>query len=225
MIETTTSWRSAYPGSSIGVLVMQGVTNPQQHLQLDEKKKDLEETLRAKFSSYDRATLKAIPVLDSYTAYYKQFNKTYHVQHQLESLVFKNKRIPKVAALVEAMFMAELKNLLLTAGHDLNAMELPLRIDVANGTESYIRMNGEKQMMKPGDMMIADLNGIVSCIIYGPDSRTRIRPETSRVVFTVYAPPGIEKSDVYHHLEDIQKYVEVIAPEASVEIVEIVGTD
>ena len=161
----------------------------------------------------------------SYRDYYKQFNKTYHVQHQLESLVFKDRDIPKVAALVEAMFMAELKNLLLTAGHDLNAIEPPLRIDVAKGTESYIRMNGEEQTLKAGDMMISDANGIVSCIIYGPDRRTRIRPDTDRVVFTVYAPPGIEERDVSRHLEDIRENVTVIAPGASVELLETFGTD
>lgn len=225
MIEMTSSWKSEYPGSSIGVLAMNGVINPQHHPQLDEKKKDLEDTLRAQYSSYDRTSLRAIPVLASYRDYYKQFNKTYHVQHQLETVVFKNRHIPKVAALVEAMFMAELKNLLLTAGHDLNAIEPPLRIDVAKGSESYIRMNGEEQTPKAGDMMISDAVGIVSCIIYGPDRRTRIRPETDRVVFTVYAPPGIEEQAVNRHLEDIRENVTVIAPGASVELLETFGTD
>jgi DNA/RNA-binding domain of Phe-tRNA-synthetase-like protein len=224
MIEISPSWKSIYPDSSIGVLVMHGVENPEQHPQLDEKKKDLEDTLRAQFSSYDRTSLRSIPVLASYRDYYKQFNETYHVQHQLESLVFKNRPIPRVAALVEAMFMAELKNLLLTAGHDLNAIKLPLRIDVAEGSESYIRMNGKEQILKAGDMMIADAEGIVSCIIYGPDRRTRIRPETNRVVFTVYAPMGIEERDVTRHLEDIRENVTVITPGASVELLETFGT-
>ncbi|MEE9215867.1 MAG: phenylalanine--tRNA ligase beta subunit-related protein, partial [Anaerolineales bacterium] len=168
---------------------------------------------------------RAIPVLAAYDTYYKQFGKTYHVQHQLESVVFKNRAIPKVAALVEAMFMAELKNLMLTAGHDWNAIEEPIRIDVATGTESYIRMNGEEQTVKAGDMMIADETDIVSCIVYGPDRRTRIRPETERVVFTVYAPPGIAEKDVRLHLEDIRKNVTVIAPGATVDSIETLGTN
>ena len=225
MVEVSSAWKSAYPGASVGVLAMHEVANPQQHPLLHEKKEDLEEALRAQFSSYDRTSLKAIPVLASYGAYYKQFNKTYHVQHQLESLVFKDRHIPRVAALVEAMFMAELKNLLLTAGHDLSAIEPPLSIGVAKGTESYIRMNGEEQTVKAGDMMISDANGVVSCIIYGPDSRSRITPETERVIFTVYAPRGIEDRDVRRHLEDIQENVTVIAPGASVELLEVFGTD
>ena len=225
MVEVAPAWKSAHSGASVGVLAMYGVENPQHHPQLDEKKEDLEKALRAQFSSYDRKSLKTIPVLAAYAAYYKQFSKTYHVQHQLESLVFKNRDIPKVSTLVKAMFMAELKSLLLTAGHDLNAIGLPLRIDVAKGTESYIRMNAEEQTLKAGDMMIADATSVMSCIIYGPDRRTRIRPETKRVVFTVYAPPGIEERDVSRHLENIRENVTVITPGASVELLQTFGAD
>jgi DNA/RNA-binding domain of Phe-tRNA-synthetase-like protein len=85
-------------------------------------------------------------------------------------------------------------------------------------------MNGEEQTLKAGDMTIADKADIVSCVIYGPDRRTRIRPETERVVFTVYSPPGIAEKDVRLHLEDIRENVMVIAPEASVEVMETIGT-
>ena len=69
MIEISSSWKLAYPGASIGVLVMHGVTNPQQHSQLDGKKKDLEDMLRIQFSSYDRTSLREFPVLASYRDY------------------------------------------------------------------------------------------------------------------------------------------------------------
>ena len=225
MIEVSSAWKLAYPGATVGMLAMKGVENPHQHQELNQKKEDLERELRVQFSSDDRKSLRAIPVLAAYDTYYKQFGKTYHVQHQLESVVFKNRPIPNVASLVEAMFMAELKNQMLTAGHDWNAIEEPIRIDVATGAESYIRMNGEKQTVKAGDMMIADETNIVSCVVYGPDRRTRIRPETERVVFTVYAPAGIAEGDVRLHLEDIRENVTVIAPEASVDSIETFSTD
>jgi len=225
MIDVASAWKLAYPGATVGVLAMHGVENPQQHPDLDRKKEDLERELRVQFSSDDRRSLRAIPVLTAYNTYYKQFGKTYHVQHQLESVVFKNRQIPKVAALVEAMFMAELKNLMLTAGHDWSAIKGRIRIDVATGTESYVRMNGQEQQLKAGDMMIADETDIVSCIVYGPDRRTRIRPETERVVFTVYAPPGIAENDVRLHLEDIRENVAVIAPRSSVDSIETLCND
>jgi len=225
MFTVSETWKTTYPGAAVGILAMRGVTNPKRHTALDKRKEELENQLRTRFSSFDRAALKALPTFQAYNAYYKRFKKTYHVQLQLESVVFKGKSIPCVAALVEAMFMAELKNMLLTAGHDLEALQMPVKIDVADGSERYVRLNGQEQQLKSGDMIIADAQGILSSVIYGPDSRTRITSETRQVFFTVYAPPGIGEQTVYKHLEDIQAYVLLFAPEAEVELLKVYSTE
>lgn len=142
------AWRAAHPGAAVGVLAVRGVANPPQHPALDAAKARLEQALRERYAGLDRATLGQLPVLQAYAAYYKSFKKTYHVQHQLESVVFKGKSLPNVAALVEAMFMAELQDLLLTAGHDLSALRLPLTLDVAKGDETYTLLRGEPQTLK-----------------------------------------------------------------------------
>ena len=41
------------------------------------------------------------------------------------------------------------------------------------------------------------------------------------VLFTVYAPPGIEKSKVFLHLQDIQNYVHIITPESKIELLKV----
>jgi DNA/RNA-binding domain of Phe-tRNA-synthetase-like protein len=214
LFTTTQSWHNTYPEACAGILAMQNVTNPQSHPILDQKKEELEESLRLKFKDLDRPSLRSLPVLQAYKAYYRQFKKTYHVQLQLESLVFKKKSIPHVATLVEAMFMAELEDLLLTAGHDLGTIQRPLEIAVARGDEQYIRLNGQEQQLKAGDMFIADRQGVISSILYGPDQRTRITSQTKQVIFTVYAPPGIGITPVQRHLDRIQENVQLIAPTA-----------
>ncbi len=224
MFIVSEAWKRAYPGAAVGVLAVRNVLNPERHAALDKRKEELENQLRARFSDYDRAALKALPTIQAYNAYYKRYKKTYHVQLQLESVVFKGKPIPRVAALVEVMFVAELKNLLLTAGHDLEAVQMPVKIDVAEGSECYIRLNGEEQGLKSGDMTIADAKGVISCVLYGPDRRTRITPETRQVLFTVYAPPGIGEQAVHDHLQDIQANVLLVAPQADVELLEVYGT-
>ena len=218
MIELALSeaWKTSYPGAAIGLLAMDRVTNPAHHSALDKRKADLEQSLRLRFAGYDRAHLKAHPVLQAYSAYYRSFKKTYHVRLQLESVVFKGKPIPRVAALVEAMFMAELEHLLLTAGHDLGTVHMPITIDVSDGSERFIRMNGQEQVLKPRDMIITDAQGILSSIIYGPDRRTRISPNTRQVLFTAYAPVGIEERTVYQNLEDIRDNILLFAPQAEV---------
>ena len=221
MFEATPSWKNTYPDALAGVLVILNVTNPPHHAELERQKVELEQKLRAQFSGQDRAAIGSHPVLQAYANYYRQFKKTYHIQLQLESIVLKGKSIPGVASLVESMFMAEMQDLLLTAGHDLDSLQLPLTLDIAAGTEEYTLLRGEQQILKAGDMSIRDREGIISSIIYGPDQRTQITPETRNVVFTVYAPPGIDEQAVTEHLQHIRENVMVFAPQAHVELLKV----
>ena len=221
MFEVTSAWKSTYPDAQAGVLVMRAVSNPAHDPVLETHKAILEEQLRSQFSGQDRTALASHPILRAYAEYYRHFKKTYHIQLQLESIVLKGKSIPSVAALVEAMFMAEMKDMLLTAGHDLDTLHLPLTLDVAAGTETYTLLRGEQQILKPGDMMISDQIGVISSILYGPDLRTQITPETSNVIFTVYVPAGITGETVVEHLHHIQENVMIFAPQAQVELLKV----
>jgi len=213
--------KKVYPEALLGILAIRNVCNPNQHEELDRCKLELENNLREKYAGLDKAYLKNMEPIKTFSDYYKRFKKTYHVLLQLESIVLKNKSIPKVASLVEAMFMAELKNLLLTAGHDLDAIDLPIKLEVSSGGEKYIQLTGQEKELLPNDMMVSDLQGITSSIIYGPDKRTQIKPDTQNVLFVVYAPPGIEKSKIFQHLQDIQNYVHIIAPKSEVELLKV----
>jgi DNA/RNA-binding domain of Phe-tRNA-synthetase-like protein len=195
------------------------------HGELEKLRETVEQDLRARFFAGGKEALRTEPVMAAYRSYYKGFRKTYHVELQIESVVWKDRRIPSLSALVQAMSMAELKNGLLTAGHDLARVVPPVRIAVATGAESYVSMGGEERVPKQGDMMIADTTGIISSIIYGPDNRTAIGPDTKDLLFTVYAPAGIAIERVRSHLEDIQRFVAVAAPEAITETLETFSAD
>jgi len=221
MFEGTSAWKTAFPEAHVGVLVLRAISNPAHDPVLEKRKAALEEGLRSQFSGQERATIAGHPILQAYNEYYRRFRKTYHIQLQLESIVLKGKSIPSVAALVEAMFMAEMKDLLLTAGHDLDALHLPVRLDVATGTERYTLLREEEQVLKAGDMMISDQKGVISSIVYGPDQRTPITPDTRNVLFTVYAPPGIDEQSVLGHLQAIKENVMIFAPQAQVELLKV----
>ena len=212
MLVVTENWRRQYAGASMGLLVVENAQCSGFAEALEKQRRQLEDDLRTFFGS--KAELDSSEVLAAYSQYYKQFKKTYHVRQQLESVVFKGKSIPSVTPLVEAMFMAELKNGLLTAGHDLAQVQDPLTLDAANGEEAYVLINGKEQTLKAQDMFLKDKEGVLSSIIYGPDQRTRIVPETKNAVFTVYAPAGISRNVVEQHLEDIYSYIRLAAPPA-----------
>jgi DNA/RNA-binding domain of Phe-tRNA-synthetase-like protein len=223
MFEVTERWKNTYPEAAAGVLVMHRVENPARHAFLEDRKAALEAQLRSMFAGKDRSAIKSDPIIQAYDTYYRRFKKTYHVQLQLESIAFKGKSIPTVAALVEAMFMAEVKNLLLTAGHDLRAVQLPITLDVSSGEEHYSLLRGSEQELKEGDMMMSDGEGIISSILYGPDLRTQIHSGTQDVVYTVYAVPGIEHAKVLQHLQDIQETVMGFSPQANTEMMQVVN--
>ncbi len=223
MLAITEAWKAAYPSAHVGVLAMRNVGNPAEHAALDERRLELEDELRARWAGGDRAAIKALPVMGAYDRYYRKFKKTYHVQLQLESVALNGRPVPRVSALVESMFMAELKNLLLTAGHDLDAVKESATLDVSDGTQRYELMSGSEQQTAKGDMTISDSHGVISSIIYGPDRRTRIGPGTRSTLFTVYAPEGVGERAVREHLEDIRDNVLSVAPDGQTEVLEVVG--
>jgi DNA/RNA-binding domain of Phe-tRNA-synthetase-like protein len=210
------AWRKAYPGASIGILALDGVENPPEHPALAEHVRRVEEELRRLWAGGTRADLNQLPEFEAYRGYYRRFGKTYHVQLQLESVVLKGKPLRANGCLVLAMFAAELRNLLLTAGHDLAMVEGDVSIEVAQGGERYVGLGGRELALQPGDMHIRDEVGILSSVLYGPDDRTQIAPNTRRAIFCVYAPTGIRPEAVARHLADIASTVRLFAPQASV---------
>jgi DNA/RNA-binding domain of Phe-tRNA-synthetase-like protein len=219
MLNATNEWTRAHQGAMVGLLIVRGAANCGAHDGLQAGKGRIEADLRSRFTAPD--LIKSDPVLQAYKAYYKRFGKTYHVAGQVESVAFKGRGLPSVNGLVDAMFMAELKNRLLTAGHDLAACSLPFTVGAAAGTERFTTMRGEEKELKPGDMMISDAAGVISCIIHGPDQRTRITDLTRDAAYFVYAPAGVTEEQVRAHLADIREYVRIFSPEASADAPEI----
>ena len=71
--------------------------------------------------------------------------------------------------------------------------------------------------------MMIMIKRVISSIVYGPDQRTQITAETRNVIFTVYAPPGINEQSVAQHLQGIKENVMLFAPQAQVELFQIYG--
>ena len=222
MLVAADAWKSAFPGAVVGALVMTGVHNPERSTALEAHKRGLEESLRTRVGEAGPNGIGSDPKVQAYVDYYRGHGKTYHVKAQWESVALKGKPLPSRAALVEAMFMAELANLVLTAGHDLTAVALPVRVDVTREDDSYVLMNGTEKTVGPGDMMMVDGKGIISSVLHGPDRRTRITPETRAVLFAAYAPVGVGEDAVRAHLETIRANVLIVAPEAQTEALETV---
>ncbi len=214
MITLSESWKMKQPLARVGLLWLDGVLNHRSHPDLTAAREKLEKELGNQYGKLDRKGLRQLPVFSAYDSFYRGFKKTYHVQLQLESVAFQGKSINSPSALVECMFLAELKTGLLTAGHDFAALVPPLVADIAHGTESFQRMDGTTQQLKEGDLYISDGEGILSSVIYGPDHRTRITENTRKVIYTTYGPPGISADQIREELILLEGYVKLLAPSA-----------
>ena len=212
MFEVSERWKNTHPDAMVAVLVVRGATNVTEHPGLESRKRALEAELRARFANPD--DIKSAKAIQAYTAYYKRFEKTYHIAQQLKTVVVKQKSLPTVSGLVDVMFLAEMKNLLLTAGHDLASVVPPVRLDAGTGAESYTKLNQEDQVARAGDMMTVDGVGILSSVIHGPDYRSRITLETRDALYVTYAPDGITREQLLGHVIDIKEGILLFAQRA-----------
>lgn len=220
MLRVEKNWQQDHPGAAMGRLVITGTRNKAGHPGLALERKSLAAELAGRFA--DRAAIRDQPVMRAYAGFYKRFKKTYHVALQQESVAVKGRPIPGPGALVEAMFLAELKNGILTSVHDIDSLAGSLRVDSARGGESFTMLAGREAVIKAGDVMLVDDHGPVGCIIYGPDKRTSVGPETSRAVYIAWGVPGLEPEALAVHLEDIAAYVRLAVPESAVDGPEII---
>lgn len=124
--------------------------------------------------------------------------------------VLNNKEIPMMCPVPTCMFMAELKNIVLTAGHDLdklgNGTIVVLR---SNGNEEYTKINGKVQKLKDNDVFATDDKDIISSVLYGPDSRTKITDGTENFLFMCYSF-GLNNEEIESHMKDILRYLRIL---------------
>jgi len=213
------SAKEKYPGFKAGVLVMEGIENVKSHPDIEKLKAQVVSDIREKYKGFTRDDLNKLPVIEAYNKYYKQFDKSYHVKAQVDSVI-NGKNLPGISALLDAMFMNELKHMLLTAGHDLDSLKLPVVMKVADGSEGYVAMNNSEKKVYQNDLYMKDSESIISSIQNGPDSRTKITPTTKNALFATYVPAEIGKEIVLSHLKDIQTAILIFSPNAKTPLLE-----
>lgn len=216
-ISATDKWNLTHPGAMIGLLEISGIDNSRSSSILDERKRDIETQLRGQYKDFKRADFLALPVMAAYDQYYKRFNKTYHVQLQLESIVLKGKSLPNVSPAVDSYFMAEVETLILTAGHDAKKLNGPLLIDVSHEGDVIRQMNGGNKPIRAGDMVMRDAESICCSIIYGQDAHSLISADTSHILYVAYVPSGIPAATVEDQLRKIEVNIRSFSPQAVVE--------
>ena len=216
-ISATDEWRASHPGAAIGLLELSGVENGGASPRLNERKREIEARLRERYKGFSRRDFLSLPVLAAYDRYYNRFQKTFHIQLQLESIVLKGKNLPDVSPAVDANFMAEVETLVLTAGHDVAKLRGAIAMDVSREGDHMTLMNGNSKAIRAGDMIMRDAEGICCSILYGQDDRSPIAPATSRVLYVAYAPAGVPAEAVDDQLRRVEDNIRLFSPAANLE--------
>nr|UWI49889.1 phenylalanine--tRNA ligase beta subunit-related protein [Clostridioides difficile] len=221
MLEISSKIKEIYPNIKFGVMIVNmSYSTPDKENFLLLRNSEIENII-AQNPEYNRKEKIKTEPLSNYIRYYKKFKKTYPILLQFESLLLKSKGIPNVSIPIQSMFLAELKNLLLTAGHDLDKIELPLKIDLANGDEHFYGIGEREQSLTKDDLFLLDNLGILSSILNGPDNRTQITKETKNILYFVYGPDGISENQIYNHLNDIKDYILSGFPDSKIDLIDV----
>ncbi len=221
MIKISPSVKSTFPESKFGMMIVSGLCSPIERAVMDNIIATEIEQMKSNNSGYKRKPAMTKEPLCHYAAYYKRYNKTYHVLGQLESVLLKGKSIPPVGIPVEAMFLAEVKNLLLTAGHDLEMIEGDLTVNIATEPLNYRGISGKEQQLIKNDLYLSDEKGILSSIMTGPDYRTRITESTQNALYFVYGVEGVTGPLILSHLKTISSYLLQAIPGVEVQSITV----
>lgn len=212
-IVLTPEFRTAFPDGVFGALLARGCPNRAKPVALTPLQREVEAGLRRRFPGEG---IDADPVAQAYAGYFKRYGSRYPVVHQVKTIL-SGRPIESPSALVEAMFTAEVDSLVLTSGHDLDILAGPLVVDAAHDGERYVKINGKEQVLKPGDMVVRDADGVIASVLYGPDFRTRLREESHAALFGAWCPVGLDTAVVEAHLNSLAALLWREWPEATVD--------
>ncbi len=196
-ITLTHRLKETYPDSIFGSLIIKNVPNRKKDKTLEGQKRNLERKIREEYVEVDKDDM-----LQYYNTYFKMGKKTYPIEFQINTI--KNgRKFPQVSVLVDSMFVAELKNKILTSGHDLDEIQGELTFDVSQGGEQYVKLNDQDQTLKKNDVILKDKRGILASILYGPARRTAITLKTTNALYFAWCPLLIDEELIRSHLNII----------------------
>jgi DNA/RNA-binding domain of Phe-tRNA-synthetase-like protein len=193
-----------YPRVAFGSLTVKGVPNSNQNKDLEEAKHSLVRKIRKEYPDpSDDAVIKV------YADYFKRWSRTYPIEFQIKSLK-SGRNLPRVSTLVDSMFIAELRNRILTSGHDLDLISGNAFFDLSDKGDEYMKLNGEKQSLPQSDVVLRDEEGILASVLYGPARRTSICPKTLNAQYFAWCPNGMPDDAILAHLNDIRMNLEIV---------------
>lgn len=192
-----------FPHLKVATMEVRNLENKKLDEALEKEKRRIESDIRDNSKDFLESD-----IIKKYNEFFKKFGKKYPIEYQIKSII-EGKIFPSQYTVVESMFMAELKNMYLTAGHDLDLVRGNLNTKITKGNEFYANISGKEMKLKTEDIITEDESGIISSVLYGPDRRTIITEKTRNYLFFAYFPYGEADINIRNHFEDIISYIQI----------------
>ena len=174
-----------YPGVGFGLALITGCQSPSNPPGFDQYKRKLLRKMRK------RENLALITErIEIYAQFFQRFDFDCPLPKHLKRTI--NSGFPRYSVSVDAHFMAEMCAGILVAVTDYDRFDGHLTLDVAAEGEICAGMGGRSFVTKNNEIVLRDETEIVCVLCQGADEKTRVREESSNVLFYAYAVPGIE---------------------------------
>ena len=174
-----------YPGVGFGLALITGCRSPSNPPGFDQYKRKLLRKMRK------RENLVLITErIEIYAQFFQRFDFDCPLPKHLKRTI--NSGFPRYSVSVDAHFMAEMCAGILVAVTDYDRFDGHLTLDVAAEGEICAGMGGRSFVTKNNEIVLRDETEIVCVLCQGADEKTRVREESSNVLFYAYAVPGIE---------------------------------
>lgn len=189
----STKYQTIYPGVGFGLTLISGCRNHENPAGFDQHKRKLLRKMRK------RQTLAEITArIETYADFFQHFGFECPLTRHLKRTIHSG--FPRYDLFVDAHFMAEMCAGILVAVTDFERFEGRLTLDIAAEGESCAGMGGRNFICKADEIVLRDEKEIVCVLCQGADEKTRVREDTTQVLFYAYAVPGIESQHLKNGL-------------------------
>ena len=187
-------YKAAYQDVPFGLTLISGCRNHFNPPGFDQYKRKLLRKMRK------REILEQISDrIDTYARFFDDFGHDCPLPKHLKRTV--NSGFPRYNLMVDTHFMAEMCAGILVAVTDYDHFEGSLELDVADEVETCRGMGQREFRTREGEIVLRDEADIVCVLCQGADEKTRVREQTSNVLFYGYGIPGIETDHLRKGLE------------------------
>lgn len=207
-IQVTTRLLEKYPYAKFFAVLAHNFTNQKSNPHLEKEKEKIYKEIRKIKDA------KLIKRINEHKTFHEKFGRSYPIEFQVNS-IREGKDIPTEFVLKDVLFINEMRHYCIISGHDVESLNGDLIFDLSMGTEHYIKINDKPQALKNGDIILKAQEKVITSLLYGPDSSTKITEKTKDCLYLFWFSSPISKAEFDKTITEFKESLRVISDKGS----------